>query len=117
MTNREVKRKLIKYIKTAYIDEPNCYINKSVYMNKKLEHLFVIASFQKWAAKDMLSVLKLSDNVYEDLEKIINRYNEFSTININGSYIFSIAYDMAMDVLDHYISLTEGITQIRGVAI
>ena len=63
---------------------------------------FVQASYQKWAAKEFMDYITNRDadeDLYFSAEKFAKMMNKFSLTKRN-SWMFSIAYDVAMDLLD-----------------
>lgn len=64
-------------------------------------------SYSNWAANEvLLYVQKHSDmSPIEAIEEFAKKVDRYSVKNPNTSYIFSVAYDVAMDILDVFIAM------------
>jgi hypothetical protein len=61
-------------------------------------------SYSKWAANELLAAIKSNPgrSVHEVISMFIYKMNEYS-LKGSESYLFSVAYDIAVDIYDKYI--------------
>ena len=63
-------------------------------------------SYSKWAANEFLAYLKNRPiNPYDAAEEFIRMMDEFACSNHKERLIFSIGYDVGVDLLDYMIAL------------
>ena len=65
-------------------------------------YVFLQESYTRWAAEELLKDILENESVdpvivVESFRKKVDRY---STMNTNTSYMFSVAYDVATNILD-----------------
>ena len=62
-------------------------------------------SYSKWAAKEVLKYVKEHDSIPVTIaiEEFIRKMDKYSCMNSNTSYMFSVAHDIAVDILDTFI--------------
>jgi hypothetical protein len=92
---------------TILLTEANNDLKKDYYVKHPQEYLY--RSFEKWT---YLKLIELTNDSFEDanvcviVEDFCNRMNKYSLVNSKTSYMFSTAYDVAMNIYDLVI-LTE----------
>lgn len=66
---------------------------------------FALYSYSKWAAKELLEFIRERDDISAEsaIVLFIKKMDEYSCMNSAASYIFSIAHDTALDILDKLI--------------
>lgn len=67
---------------------------------------FAQTSYAKWAATELLKCLdeKQTTPPLIVIEEFRDKMNRFSCMNRNTSYVFSVAYDMAGDIIDQLLT-------------
>lgn len=76
-----------------YAEERNCC----------QQHFSPSNSYRKWAVNEILRSIRESECVLPPImivEDFIHKMDDFSCKNNKSSFIFSIAYDVAIDVFD-----------------
>lgn len=60
-------------------------------------------SYSKWAAHEVLRYVKLRSDILpiQAIEVFMDKMNNFACVNRKNSYIFSVAYDIAADILNY----------------
>lgn len=68
----------------------------------KTKSVFVNRSYSKWACKEIFSRLRMNPDArpIEVIEKFALQMGIYAVQSNPSSYIFSIAYDTAQDILD-----------------
>lgn len=63
---------------------------------------FEQATYSKWAAIEVLGYVKHRRDIsaIQAVEEFIHKMDKYACSNGRNSYIFSVAYDIAMDILD-----------------
>ena len=63
---------------------------------------FEQATYSKWAANEVLGYVKYRKDIspIQAVEEFINKMDDYACEVGRSSYIFSVAYDIAMDILD-----------------
>lgn len=66
---------------------------------------FKQSSYAKWAAKEVLRYVKEHDSVppIMAIEEFIRKMDKYSCMNTKSSYMFSVAHDIAEDILDLFL--------------
>lgn len=69
------------------------------------KYQFNQCSFSKWATDELYLYIKKRPETPAliSIEEFIKKMDEYACLNINVSYIFSIAHDIAEDILDIFI--------------
>lgn len=77
---------------------------KSKFSNSWKDRLyFQQHSYQKWAVTTIIDCVEKSDKMpINEIEDFINKMDDFSCLS-NNSYMFSVAYDIGVDILDFII--------------
>lgn len=67
---------------------------------------FIQSSYSRWAVEELIIFIKQHSDmlVIDSVELFIRKMDEYSCMNSNSSYIFSIAHDVAEDVYDNLLS-------------
>ena len=62
-------------------------------------------SYSRWAAKEVLKYVKEHDSIppIVAIEEFIRKMDKYSCMNSNSSYMFSVAHDIAEDILDLFL--------------
>lgn len=84
-----------EYISELYIKElPPCQ-----------KRAFMQQSYSRWAAEEILRCIQErgSKQPVTVIEEFANKMDKYSLANSNTSYIFSVGYDTAMDILDRFL--------------
>lgn len=81
------------------------YKNPVLKSNKRIDKVvFEQESYQKWAAHEFLNYIsKSSNNLFISADRFIKLMDKFSCNGRNG-WMFSIAHDVAEDILDYMYS-------------
>ena len=68
-------------------------------------YTFKQESCSRWAANEILKLLKKEKDIPPllILEKFAAQMDSFSCLNRNTSFIFSVAHDTAMDIIDNLL--------------
>lgn len=74
--------------------------------SKWRRYTFAQVSYSRWAASTLIKELEShpKDPPLLVVEKFRDKMNEYSLLNRNTSYIFSVAYDVAQDIVDRLIT-------------
>lgn len=64
-------------------------------------------SYSNWAAHEVLLYVQNHSDMspIEAIEEFAKKVDRYSVKNPNTSYIFSVAYDIAMDILDIFLAM------------
>lgn len=64
-------------------------------------------SYSNWAANEILLYVQNHSDMspIEAIEEFAKKVDRYSVKNPNTSYIFSVAYDTAMDILDIFLAM------------
>lgn len=73
------------------------------------KHVFLQETYSRWAAEEILQCIQENESrpPVAVVEEFKDRMNHYSLINPNSSYIFSVAYDIAMDILDIFRAMSD----------
>lgn len=73
------------------------------------KQVFLQETYSRWAAEEILRCILKSESLppVTVVEEFKNRMNHYSLMNPNSSYIFSVAYDIAMDILDIFLAMSD----------
>lgn len=66
---------------------------------------FEQTSYSKWAAKEVLKYVNEHDTMppVMAIEEFIRKMDKYSCLNKHTSYMFSVAHDIAEDILDRFL--------------
>lgn len=80
------------------LEEPRCNWRKS-----RFDQL----SYSRWAAKEILRYVKKHRDLkaIDAIEDFISMIDRFSNINTDTNYVFSIARDVAEDILEIFLAM------------
>ena len=94
------KQETLKLIEKR-IDEMYKYPEPSMYMSAREKKIAINRSINRWAAEEFVRYLKGARAPWVlAAERYIDMVDDFSTHNQETSVIFSIAYDVAVDLSD-----------------
>lgn len=75
---------------------------------RKIDFVFDVEDnrlVEKWVLEELFEYCKINNRpVVESVELFLKKMDRFATSKNEGRYIFSIAYDIVMDVYDHILS-------------
>ena len=73
------------------------------------KQIFLQETYSRWAAEEILRCIQenRSRPPVAVVEEFKDRMNHYSLMNPNSSYIFSVAYDIAMDILDIFLAMSD----------
>lgn len=93
---------LAEQVITEYISNLS---RPSLYLGKGQKAHFKQESYSKWAAKEVLRCVKEQDNRHpiDVIEDFVRRMDRYSCLNSEQSFIFSIAHDTGMSILDLFL--------------
>ena len=64
-------------------------------------HVFRQASYQKWAADEFFKYITThGPDLYSSAEKFVHIMDKYSMISKRNGWMFSVAYDVAVELLD-----------------
>lgn len=91
MTNRAAEMIVRSYIQR--LPAPETKIRQST---------FEQCSLERWAAKEILRQLNTHPDIPPAyvIEEFTNKMEQYSVQNPHTSYVFSVAYDVGVDILD-----------------
>lgn len=72
-------------------------------------YVFLQETYSRWAAEEILRCIQENESrpPITVVEEFKDRMNRYSLMNPNSSYIFSVAYDIAMDILDIFLAMSD----------
>lgn len=67
---------------------------------------FILSSYSIWATEELITYIKKHDflPVTDNVSNFIRLMDEYACMNMDTSYVFSIASDTAKDILDMLLS-------------
>lgn len=73
------------------------------------KQIFLQETYSRWAAEEILRCIQENKSrpPVAVVEEFKDRMNHYSLMNPNSSYIFSVAYDIAMDILDIFLAMSD----------
>lgn len=73
------------------------------------KQVFLQETYSRWAAEEILKYIQENESrpPVAVVEEFKDRMNHYSLMNRNSSYIFSVAYDIAMDILDIFLAMSD----------
>lgn len=83
------------------------YISRMRVPRRRLKkQQFAQRSYSLWAAEEVLHYVKCRNDISPTaaVEEFIRMMDEYSCINPETSYLFSVAKDTALDIYDHLIT-------------
>lgn len=71
------------------------------------KQVFLQETYSRWAAEEILKCIRENETTppITVVEEFKDRMDHYSLMNPNSSYIFSVAYDIAMDILDIFLAM------------
>ena len=84
------------------------YITDMPEANRKCKkHIFLQRTYSRWAAEEILECIQENESTPAIIvvENFRDRMNRYSLLTSNSSYIFSVAYDIATDILDIFLTM------------
>jgi hypothetical protein len=97
MTTRTAEWIVKDYI--ADLKDPALCMRKDIFNQR---------SYSIWAAEEVLRAIQKNKDIQpiEVIENFIAKMDQYSLHKSNTSYIFSIAYDIAVDIADILLAMT-----------
>lgn len=90
MKTRTAEQIVQKYIRD--LPEPSIYLARSHFYQR---------SCTKWAAEEILRTIRKRDiSPIRAVEEFVEKMEQYACHRSESSYIFSIAYDIGIDILD-----------------
>ena len=96
--NRDDILSVIRDYADRYLEEPSCRLTKNWFKQK---------SYSRWAVNELIRSIKESKTVPPILvvEDFIRKMDAFSVRNTKASFMFSVAHDVAENILDILIDI------------